>query len=102
MLDERRLGGLHGVFSVQRIDLGDQVAGLHVVAQRNAERLDAARNFGADTDQRARLDHARSQHGLLDQCRGSHGWWRECVSLAGALNTTQPAPAGGEDREARR
>ncbi len=75
-LVQRSLRVEHLVLLGGGVDLGDQVAFLHGVAQLHLQRLDLARGLGTHADQLVGVDHTGGFHGLLDVAaadrRGRH------------------------------
>ena len=64
-LGERCLGGAERVLLGDRVDFGNEIAGLHLVADRHRETGDPARDLRPDRDEPGGLQHAGRQHGIL-------------------------------------
>ncbi|MNI42814.1 hypothetical protein D3C73_971190 [compost metagenome] len=94
-LVQRGLRVEHLVLLGGGVDLGDQVAFLHRIAQLHLQRLDLAGSLRTDADQLVGVDHAGRFHRLLDVAAADRGGRQgRCGRLA-----QQPPGGNGGDQD---
>ncbi len=93
---QRGLGVGQGVLLRQRIDLGDRVAGLHLVAEIDVQHLDLPGHLGADADLIEGFQGTGGHHRLLDAGR-THPGGQQPGSRGGGVQLAVAQPAGRDD-----